>query len=336
MLLLLASVLAASPTTAIAPVAGDGLTADEIGRVEKAVRKAAEAVWPPVVNEAITVKRLESSPIACDSAAPECLVQIAVVLDADRVIAARASRKRLELRVVDVATAKVSARVVAALDVAKPEESITAAVAALTKPDAAHTHLVVKTSAGADVAVDGQSAGKGPTVELTKLAPGGHDVRVRLGAKENTAHVDVALGEATQVDLEPKLAALTPEGPPTHVAPLSTSSPPPPPAPPAPSLAPFVAAGGGVAVAVAGGVLAFVGAVPYLALSSSARELDALDQKARAGDVDVTDIKAQRAKYDQGVHDWNAWGEGVAFAGTALLAAGAGAAITGVALGILE
>jgi hypothetical protein len=197
---------------AIVPLAGLGVDAATLEKIDDALVSEAAALKIPVVP-APSVTRGQ-----CNSDV-QCLAKLGASLKATRVITGSVGlagdEVHLKLQVVDVPSATATSKDdVGPLDQA--ERRVRAAAMWLLDPAAyaeSASLLPALSLAGAEVVVDGQVRGNTPLFGPVAVSPGPHDVEVRYaGLKTWKAFVDAPFDEVRRIELVSKDGAIVEVG----------------------------------------------------------------------------------------------------------------------------
>ncbi len=316
-------------------------------------RRASDSASIPAAQVRARLDAGSAQGLACDRTQVACLVQLGIVVRADRAILATLAKKEgqqeatLVLRLVDVLGAEQLARAAGSVAAEPTVLQMRALLARLDDPAAHATRVSVRGPAGAIVLLDGKALGKLPLPALNAVSPGKHVVTV-LGPLRHDENIDVRRGEpvVVEVPVPASAPASAPGAPVASATPPSGTSGPDPATPvaraddpgvPANALPWLGVAGGGSAVILGAAGLLF-GLSPRFAYDDAAAELRKIEAEVGTNHAALVarraDVEAARGRLDDSAAQWTTWGAPLAIAGGVALGAGlvvAGAGAFGLA-----
>lgn len=298
------------------PLHVEGLAVNEAKRLEVAVRSRTESRSGLRVQDGTSTTALVDSAndlgITCDLRAPACAAELGRVADADHVLAGTAARvvEGLAVDLVLVDTKTGTARRHRSALLSGDEMTALSTLVSLLFDDSAGHGFAVTASDGARVVVDGTVRGEGASVVVADLAAGSHLLVVeKQGFVSHRAVVDA------DAVVAPVVLVPLPE---TQLGIAELGG-------------PIAVAGGGVALVVAGGIAAFVGADPGL------RYLDTQSRLAGLSFADADYAEEAAALHDENAaaaDAWNAGGRYLFWGGTAAVVVGVAASVAGTLWGV--
>jgi hypothetical protein len=319
-------------TIAVLPLRAEGLQLNEANRLNLLLRaRAGTRGGFTVQGEQLTTQLVEASQalgVDCDLNAVACGVEVGTLADVEFVLLGRATRLGapgaadarfgVEVQLVDVKAGSAK-RVIGQIAIAgEPQTADVDALAnALFGKDPLPA-LTLRVPDGASVRLDGALLGTTPLPQIAGLLPGAHVVVVEKKAHlPNSTPFSIAYGEAADLEV---VLVVDPEAE-REVEVLS----------PLQVGLPFVLAGVGGAVALAGGGLMVGGAQPWFALGETQQLITEEEAAPPVSPQRLAELNARAVAHNK---EWTTTGLPLMVGGGVAIALGIGAVVGGIVWGV--